>query len=64
MTVQGTSVTLSGLVENTPYAITVQAMTGDSRRSALSSQVSVITHAAGKSYTCIIKYTEVNEILS
>ena len=31
VTVKCTSATLSGLVENTPYAITVQAMTGDSR---------------------------------
>ena len=61
VTVKGTSGTLNGLVENTPYAITVQAMTGDGRKSAVSSEVSVITHAAGKSY--IIKYTEVKEIL-
>ena len=50
VTVKCTSATLSGLVENTRYAITVQAMTGDSRRSAVSSEVSVTTHAAGKSY--------------
>ena len=50
VTVKGTSVTLSGLEENTPYAITIQAMTGDSRKSAVSSEVSVIIHAAGKSY--------------
>ena len=46
--VKGTSGTLSGLVENTPYAITVQAMTGNGRKSAVSGEVSVITHAAGK----------------
>ena len=51
VTVKGTNGTLSGLLENTPYAITVQAMTGDSRKSAVSSEVSVITHTAGKSYT-------------
>ena len=62
MTVKGTSGTLSDLVENTPYAITVQAMTEDSR-SAFSSQVSIITHAAGKSYMYIIKCTTVNEML-
>ena len=50
VTVKGTSGTLSGLVENTLYAITVQAMTQNSRKSAVSSEVSVITHAAGKSY--------------
>ena len=63
MTVKGTSGTLSGLEESTPYAITVQAMTGDNRKSAVSSKVSVITHAAGKSYTYIIKSTKVNEML-
>ena len=50
MTVKGTSGTLSGLVENTPYAITVQAITGDSRNNAVSSEVSVKTQAAGKSF--------------
>ena len=62
MTVKGTSGTLSGLVENTPYAITVQAMTGNSRKSALSSEVSVMTHAAGKSYNYIIKIRKLNTI--
>ena len=50
VTVKGTSGTLSGLVENTPYAITVQAITGDSRNNAVSSEVSVKTQAAGKSF--------------
>ena len=50
VTVKGTSGTLSSLVENTSYAITVQAMTGDSRKNAVSSEVSIITHAAGKSF--------------
>ena len=50
VTVKGTSGTLSGLVDNTPYAITVQAMSGDSRKNAVSSEVSIITHAAGKLY--------------
>ena len=49
MTVKGTSCILSGLVENTPYAITVQAVIENSRNSAVSGEVSVITHAAGKS---------------
>ena len=62
MTVKGTSGTLSGLEENIPYAITVQAMTEDGRKSAVSSEVSVRTHAAGKSYIYIY-YTTVNEIL-
>ena len=63
VTVKGTSGILSGLEESTPYAINVQAMTGDNRKSAVSSKVSVITHAAGKSYTYIIKYTKVYEML-
>ena len=50
VTVKGTSGTLSSLVENTSYAITVQAMTGDSRKNAVSGEVSIITHAAGKSF--------------
>ena len=48
VTVKGTRGTLIGLVENTPYAITVQAMAGNNRKSAVSSEVSLITHAAGK----------------
>ena len=48
VTVKGTSSTLCGLVENTSYAITVQAITGDSRKNAVSSEVSVKTQAAGK----------------
>ena len=55
VTVKGTSGTLSGLVESTPYVINVQAMTGDNRKSAVSSEVSVITHAAGKLYTNVLK---------
>ena len=47
--VKGTTGTLSGLVENTPYAISVHAMTGDSRDIVASTEVSVITLAAGKS---------------
>ena len=50
VTVKGNGGTLSGLVENTPYAITVQAMTVDSRNNAVGSEVSVITPAAGKSF--------------
>ena len=51
VTVKGTSGIVSGLVENTPYAITVQAISGDSRKNTVSSEVSVTTHAAGKSFT-------------
>ena len=58
---KGTSGTLSGLIENNLYSITVQAVTEDGRKSAGSSEVSVLTHAAGKSY--IIKYTTVKEML-
>ena len=48
MMVKDTIGTLSGLVENTSYAIIVQAITEDDRKNAVSSEVSVITHAAGK----------------
>ena len=54
MTVKGGSTTchtLNNLEGNTPYIITVQATAGDSRKSALSSEVPLVTHAAGKSYT-------------
>ena len=53
MTVKGTCHTLTNLEGNTPYIITVQATASDSRKSALSSEVSLVTHAAGKSYTYI-----------
>ena len=43
--------TLTNLEGNTPYIITVQATASDSRKSALSGEVSLVTHAAGKSYT-------------
>ena len=52
---KGTSGTLSGLVENTQYTIAVQAMTGDGRKSAVNSEVSVLTHAAGKPFNKHIK---------
>ena len=54
VTVRGgstTSHTLTNLDGNTRYIITVQAATRDSRKSDLSTKVSVTTHAAGKSYT-------------
>ena len=61
VTVKGGSTTshiLEHLESNTPYTITVQATTSDGRKSAVSSKVSVIiTHAAGKSHTYIIKIT-------
>ena len=58
VTVKGGSTTchtLTNLEGNTPYIITVQATASDSRKSALSSEVSLVTHAAGKSYTYITK---------
>ena len=58
MTVRGGSATCHTLINlegNTPYIITVQAIVGDSRKSALSSEVSLVTPAAGKSYTYITK---------
>ena len=57
VTVKGGSTTchtLTNLEGNTPYIITVQATASDSRKSALSSEVSLVTHAAGKSYTYIL----------
>ena len=59
ITVKGgstTSHTLKNLERNTPITITVQATTSDGRKSVLSSEVTVITHAAGKSHSYIIKY--------
>ena len=54
ITVKGgstTSHTLKNLEGNTPYIITVQATTSHGRKSDISSEVSVITHAAGKLYS-------------
>ena len=48
-----TSYTLKNLERNTPITITVQATTSDGRKSALSSEVTVITHAAGKAHSYI-----------
>ena len=45
-----TSYTLTNLVANTFYDITVQATASNGRKSALSSKVSIRTPAAGKSY--------------
>ena len=42
--------TLTNLVASTFYDIIVQATTSDGRKSALSSEVSIRTPAAGKSY--------------
>ena len=42
-----TSHMLTGLVENTPYIITVQGLTGDGRKSDHSTKVSVTTQKAG-----------------
>ena len=58
MTVRGGSTTCHTLINlecNTHYIITVQAIVSDSRKSALSSEVSLVTHVAGKSYTYITK---------
>ena len=54
VTVKGgstTSHTLKNLERNIPITFTVQATTSDGRKSALSSEVTVTTHAAGKSHT-------------
>ena len=62
VTVKGGSTTchtLTNLEGNTPNIITVQATASDSRKSALSSKVSLVTHAAGKSYT----YTYITKLI-
>ena len=45
-----TSHTLTNLVENTPYDITVQGITRDGKRSFCSNMVSVKTSTAGRWY--------------
>ena len=49
-----TSHTLTNLVENTIYDITVQGLTRDGRKSDHSTKVTVITLKAGKWYICNI----------
>ena len=61
VTVKGgstTSHTLKNLERNIPITFTVQATTSDGRKSAVSSEVTVITHAAGKSHSYIINIIE------
>ena len=63
VTVKGgstTSHTLTNLERDTPITVTVQATTSDGRKSALSREVTVITHAAGKSRSYMIKYNKRN----
>ena len=48
-----TRYTFNNLEENTPYIITVQATASDSRKSAVSSELSLVAHAAGKSQTYV-----------
>ena len=43
-----TSYTLTDLVENTPYDITVQGIIVDGRKSDSSTEVSILTQKAGK----------------
>ena len=67
MTVKGGSTTchaLTNLEGNTPYIITVQATASDSRKSALSSEVSLVTHAASKSYTYIHNKINILDIIT
>ena len=45
-----TSHTFSDLVENTPYEITVQGITGDGKKSEHSTTVSIATQKTGKLY--------------
>ena len=54
ITVKGgrtTNHTLKNLEGSTPYIITVQANTSHGKKSDISREVSVITHAAGKLYS-------------
>ena len=46
--VDTTSHTLTNLVENTPYVITVQSLTRDGRKSDYSMEVPIATQKAGK----------------
>ena len=58
VTVKGSSTrsyTLKNLERNTSIIITVQATTSDGRKSAVSSEVTVITHVAGKLHSYIHK---------
>ena len=67
MTVKGGSTichTLTNLEGNTPYIITVQATASDSRKSALSSEVTLVTHAAGKSYTYIHNKINILDVIT
>ena len=48
-----TGLGINHLEGSTPYAIAVQATASDGRKNALRSEVSVITHAAGKSFNKI-----------
>ena len=43
-----TSHTLTNLVENTPYDITVQGLTGDGRKSDYSTKILITTQKVGK----------------
>ena len=49
-----TSHTLTNLVENTPYVITVQGLTKDGSKSPCSNEVSFTTSTAGKWCSCNI----------
>ena len=51
-----TSYILFDLIENTPYDITVQSLTTDSRNSDYSTEVSITTQKAGK---LLIQYNNV-----
>ena len=43
-----TSHTFTNMIENTPYAITVQGLTGDGRMSDHSTEVAITTQKVGK----------------
>ena len=67
VTVKGGSTachTLTNLEGNTPYIITVQAAASDSRKSALSSEVALVTHGAGKSYTYIRNKINILDVIT
>ena len=54
-----TSYTLTNLVENTPYDITVQGLTKDGTKSDYSKQISIRTRKAGM----YVKYVVHNQIM-
>ena len=57
-----TNHTLTDLVENTPYDITVQGITRDGRKSLCSNEVSIKTSIAGKCYIIRISFSNCQHV--